>query len=308
MMKTLLATLLLAVGSAEVNGQQPAAANKDDEAAIRAAIASYVEAYNRGDAHAVAEHWSDEGEWVTPNGDRVVGREAIKQAMGEVFAESKDTSIEVLEPRIRFVTPEVAIEEGAVRVTSPGKATSESTYIAVDVKQDGAWKLSTVRETEVRETAIVPGTLAELSWMVGDWVEASAETSTETSVTWSKNNAFLMSTFRVSAPDMDDLEGTQFIGWDPSTEVIRSWMFDFDAGFGAGTWSHDGNRWIVDFSQILPDGRRATCTNIYTLVDANSYTWQSVDRQVDGEPLPDVSEVTVVRKAPAATAVAEKNK
>jgi uncharacterized protein (TIGR02246 family) len=263
MMRTLLATLLLAVGCSEVNGQQPAAANQEDEAAIRAAIASYVEAYNRGDAHAVAEFWSDTGEWVSPDGERAVGREAIEKSMREFFAGAKDAKIEVINPRIRFVTPEVAIEEGAVRVTSPGKATSESTYIAVDVKQDGAWKLSTVCETEVRETAIVPGPLAELSWMVGDWADASAEASTETSVNWSKNNAFLISTFRMSAPDMDDFEGTQFVGWDPSTEVIRSWMFDFDAGFGAGTWSHDGDRWIVDFSQILPDGRLAPISTHY---------------------------------------------
>ena len=134
MMRTLSATLLLAAACSNVYGQQPAAANKDDEAAIRAAIASYVEAYNRGDAHAVAEFWSDTGEWVSPDGERAVGREAIEKSMREVFGGAKGTTIEVIDPKLRFVTPEVAIEEGAVRVTSPGQATSESTYIAVERK------------------------------------------------------------------------------------------------------------------------------------------------------------------------------
>jgi hypothetical protein len=36
--------------------------------------------------------------------------------------------------------------------------------------------------------------------------------------------------------------------------------------------------------------------NLYTYVDPTSFTWQSVSREVDGEPLPDIDAVTVVRK------------
>ena len=35
------------------------------ETAILKSIATYVDAYNRGDAKAVAEHWSDTGEWMS---------------------------------------------------------------------------------------------------------------------------------------------------------------------------------------------------------------------------------------------------
>ncbi len=95
---------------------------------------------------------------------------------------------------------------------------------------------------------------------------------------------------------MDDLEGTQVIGWDPAAGTIRSWMFDSDGGFGEGTWSKKGNSWIVKFSQVLPDGRKASATNIYTLIDANTFTWKSIGRKVDGEFLPNVEEVKMVRK------------
>ena len=300
MIRISLATLLLVVGCSVAMAQQSTSTTADDEAAIRHAIDSYVEAYNRADAKAVAAHWGESAEWTNPSGETFVGRAAIEKAMAEVFAESEDTKIEVLDPKIRFATPDVAIEEGNVRVTSPGEPTTESTYIAVHVKQDGAWKLNTVRETETRETAVAPEALAELAWMVGDWTDGDAESPTETSVKWSKNNAYLMSDFRVSVPGMDDLEGAQFIGWDPGTEVIRSWMFDFDGGYGEGVWTRDGNRWTVDFAQVLPDGRKATCSNIYTLIDADHYSWQSVDRQVDGEPLEDAGEAVVVRKQAAA--------
>jgi hypothetical protein len=36
--------------------------------------------------------------------------------------------------------------------------------------------------------------------------------------------------------------------------------------------------------------------NIYTYVDPNTFAWQSVSREVGGELLPDIDEVTVVRK------------
>jgi uncharacterized protein (TIGR02246 family) len=304
MMRTLFVMLLTASACASAVGQEASPTTKDDEAAIRAAIATYVDAYNRGDAHAVAEHWSDAGEWVSPNGDRIVGRTAIESAMDEVFAESKDTKIEVVEPKVRFVTSDVAIEEGGVNVTTPGEPTATSTYIAVHVKRDGAWMLNTVRETEATDSQNTPEALAELAWMVGDWIDATPEATTATSVTWTKNSAFLTSTFRVSVSGMDDLEGIQHIGWDPVGGVIRSWMFDFDGGFGEGVWTRDGNRWTVEFSQVLPDGRKASCSNVYTLIDADHYTWQSVNRQVDGEPLPDAAEVVVVRKE-VASAVAQ---
>ena len=36
--------------------------------------------------------------------------------------------------------------------------------------------------------------------------------------------------------------------------------------------------------------------NIFTHVDDDSFTWQSIDREVDGEMLPNVDEVLIVRK------------
>jgi hypothetical protein len=109
--------------------------------------------------------------------------------------------------------------------------------------------------------------------------------------------------FSAAVSDTDPLEGTQVIGWDPVSGVIRSWLFDSDGGFGDGVWTRDGNRWIVAFRQTLPDGRQGKATNVYTVVDQNTLRWDSTQRTVDGEPLPDVAAVTIVRKA-ASPAVA----
>jgi hypothetical protein len=78
-------------------------------------------------------------------------------------------------------------------------------------------------------------------------------------------------------------------------------MFDSDGGFGEGTWSRKNDSWIIKFSQVLPDGRKASATNIYTLVNGNSFAWKSIGRQVDGQFLPNVEAVKMVRKVPGGT-------
>jgi hypothetical protein len=139
--------------------------------------------------------------------------------------------------------------------------------------------------------------LQDLAWLVGEWGDTGPDTAISTTIRWTKNKTFLSYSFKASAPGMDDLEGTQVIGWDPAAGTIRSWMFDSDGGFGEGTWTKKGNRWIIKFKQVMPDGRKASATNIYTVVDANTITWQSIGREVDGKFLENVGPIQIVRKA-----------
>ena len=87
MIRISLATLLLAVACSVAIAQQPVSTTADDEAAIRAAIGSYVEAYNRADAQAVAAHWGgngrvDEPQWrdlCGPRGDRESDGQSLRR-------------------------------------------------------------------------------------------------------------------------------------------------------------------------------------------------------------------------------------
>lgn len=291
----------LAVASS-VQAGEPASKKASDEDAIRSAIESYVAAYNRGDAKAVAEHWSDTGEWRSPSGERFQGKEAIEKGLRALFAENKGVRIEVIDPSVRIAASDAAIEEGTVRVFRPSEAPRDFTYIAVHVKKGGQWKLDSVRETEVPEALPASSALQELAWLAGQWVDTSPDASGEVNVAWTKNKSFLTYQFKASAPEMDDLEGVQVIGWDPAAETIRSWMFDSDGGFGEGVWSKKDDGWVVKFHQVLPDGRKASATNIYTRIDDNTFTWKSIGRKVGDEFLPNVEAVRMVRKMPAAPA------
>jgi hypothetical protein len=69
-----------------------------------------------------------------------------------------------------------------------------------------------------------------------------------------------------------------------------------DGGFGGGLWTRDGKKWTVDFYGVTPDGKRLTATVIYVRVDANTFTWQSVNQAVDDQPIADTQPIKVTKQ------------
>jgi hypothetical protein len=178
----------------------------------------------------------------------------------------------------------------------PGEDNDEVLFTATNVKEDGKWKLLKVEEEESNVPLATIAQLGELEWLIGDWVDQDQDSSVETTFRWAKDYAFITGTFRVRVGDRVDLEGSQMIGWDPVAKKIRSWIFDNKAGFGEGEWSKSGNTWTVNVRSVLGTGQKASSINIYTYLDPNSFGWQSIGREVQGELLPDIDQVTVIRK------------
>jgi uncharacterized protein (TIGR02246 family) len=298
-MRTLV--LLAVCCGALLPGKAFAQADLKPEAAIRAAIDSYVDAYNRGDVDAVLSHWADDAEYLLSTGQRVQGRDALRNVFTDALAEETRAAIEVPNSHVRVLSDTVATEEGVARIVRPGEPAEETSYLAIYVKQGDAWKLTTVRETEVAPTPVSAAAeqLQQLEWLVGEWTDESDSAKVSSSVRWSGNNAFLVYAFKAEAQGVDALEGTQVIGWDPIRGVIRSWIFDSDGGFGEGEWVKDNDRWVVNVEQTLPDGRIARATNVYTVAEDSKYTWHSFNRSIDGESMPNIDDVTIVRAAAA---------
>jgi uncharacterized protein (TIGR02246 family) len=265
-----------------------------DEAAIRQAVDSYVKAFNAGDAAAIAAHWCEDCECVTPEGVTLQGREAIKDAFESFLAENEAAKLEVEVAAIRIEGPDAAVEEGTSRVTVADQPASETTYVARYAKEGGAWKLKTIREALKAPSHYEH--LKPLEWLIGEWVDADEAATIQTTCRWTKNRNFISRSFAVSIADRVDLEGTQVIGWDPDKKVIRSWMFDSDGGFGAGLWTQSGKRWTVKALRVLPDGRKGSAVNYLTQVNDDTFTLESTGREVDGEILPSIGPVTVTRK------------
>lgn len=286
-----------ASSDAEPSGATAAnVATNPDETAIRAAVASYVNAFNDGDAKALASHWGPEGELVTPSGATFTGTAELETEFKAYFEATPDAKLELAETTIEFISPSVAMESGIARVLVPGEPPSESEYEAVHVKRGDTWKIDSTREQSVPEPP--PShyeQLQALEWMIGTWVDEDETGAVETTCRWTTNSNFIVRSFKVFVEGRIDFEGTQVIGWDPHAGAIRSWMFDSDGGFGAGRWSGSGNEWSVQMLNVLPDGRRASSTNIYTVLDADTIQFRGIGRQVDGELLPNIPPIRVVR-------------
>jgi uncharacterized protein (TIGR02246 family) len=270
-----------------------------DEAAIRKAVESYVAAFNQADAKALAAMWAPEAVYTNPlTGEQVVGREAIEGQFAAIFAKAKGAKLEATTDSIGFVSPNVAVEQGTAKVILPDQAPAESQYTAVYVKREGQWLLDRVTEEDVVAVPSHYEHLKELEWMIGRWVDQDDTATVVTECDWTKNNNFITRSFTVQIQDRIDMAGMQIIGWDPAAKQIRSWVFDSDGGFGQATWKKKDNRWYIQQSGVLPDGRKSSAVHIITYVDDDTCTLQAVNRTVDGELLPNVDEVEVVRQAP----------
>lgn len=267
----------------------------DEKTDVAKAMAAYVDAFNRGDAKAASAEWAENGEYLTDSGKKLKGRDAIRKGLDSLFAENPRTHVEAVEPSIRFVTPDVATVEGKADLVSEGEPPTESSYLVILVKEKGKWKLSSIRETALPAPPSHYDQLKELEWMLGRWVDRDKAASIDTVCQWTKNKNFITRSFTASIADHVELQGTQVIGWDPSKGTIRSWTFDSDGGFAEGTWTHEGDRWTIQSRHVLPDGGIGSSTNIITCVDPDTFTWESMGREVDGEMLPDVGPVTIVR-------------
>ncbi len=285
--------------SAKKPGSSDSSTNTHEQA-IRNSARMFTDAFNKRDAEAIAGQFIEEAEYVGEDGEVIAGRADIAAEFVAVFENSPELTIETVIESIRFYGKVVAVEKGTTRVTrAKGEQPAEGGYTVVHVNTDKGWKIARVREVK-RAPQTNYHRLKELEWMVGDWIDEGEDSVIVTSCNWSKNKNYLLRTFKVRTSGEDTIEGTTRIGWDPLTNKIKSWTFDTEGGYAEGLWTNDGDRWIVKTTGVLRDGQTASATNVFTYIDSSTCTWQSVDRTVGGELMPNIEELTIVRRPPKA--------
>jgi len=266
--------------------------------AIKKAIKSYEDAFNSRDTKRLASHWSNEGVYTSQlTGDEIVGRDALEAEFSLLFAEAKESKLELTTKSIELVSPNVAVEHGQATVLKPNQAPVKSGYSVVYVKREGKWLIDRVSDDEDWSAAPTHyQQLKPLEWMIGDWVDQDGNGNTiKTNCKWTRNQNFIIRAFSATQAERLEITGMQFVGWDAHKNQIRSWVFDSDGGVAEGIWKLKGKNWIVNTTATLPDGKRASSTTILRPLDENSFGWQKTNRVVDGEILPNIDEVIIVR-------------
>jgi hypothetical protein len=99
--------------------------------------------------------------------------------------------------------------------------------------------------------------------------------------------------FRVKTEE-ETTSGREVIARDPATGAIRSWMFA-GGGIGESYWSREERRWVISSRGLTANGEEMTATNIFTRKGKDSFKYESVNRTLGGQKLPDIGPVTVKR-------------
>lgn len=265
-----------------------------DEKAIRNIVQSYQEAYNQQDSAKLTAQWATDASYINPvTGESAEGKEAIEKLFKEKFAQGKKRHLEIKITSIEFPSANEAIEDGVMKVTVDDQPSQQVAYEAEYVKENGKWLVKAIHEIELQKPSSNFEQLKDLAWLVGKWEDSDDNVDILFDNQWDKYKNFITQNFKMKIYDQDDIEGKQIIAWDSVKEVIRSWVFDSDGEFGEGTWEKVDKSWHATMHYTLSDGRVASSINIYTPVDDHSYTFASVEREVEGEILPDMNPVTV---------------
>jgi uncharacterized protein (TIGR02246 family) len=279
---------------------QPGDAKAGAEADIRKANADYAAALTAANLDAVMAFWAADADYIDETGKRTQGSDKIAALFKKSLPDQNGTKVAVKVQSLKFLRPEICLEDGVTERMAPTGVKETSRFAIVWTRTGDKWLISSVRDLPTEATdlpSVAAGPLAELGWLVGEWVSGGDKADTTVKVTWGTNRAFLLMDYAIKPDDADPLEVTVRIGWDARQGRIRSWVFDSTGGFAEAFWRKDGKRWIVGTSGVLPDGGSGGATNIYEFVDDNTIVWRSTERDVDGQPLAD-AEVKFVRKSP----------
>lgn len=288
------ATLTFALACACV--AQDAGADSPEKAAALANARAYEAAYAKADLKGLADFFTADAEYMAEDGTSTNGRAGIEETLRAGLAANRGGKLTIEVGSVRAISPEVLSEKGATIVTSKSGEATRSLYTAISVKKNGQWKISQLVESP--EPALTPGDhLAELAWLLGEWEESDKtdDLSIHSQYMWARGQNFLSRSVTVKRAGEVTLEGWQIIGWDPVQERIRTWTFDGEGGFSEGTFTREGNRWMLRETGVAPDGSRTAWDNTITKVSADKFTLESNNRTLDGEPQPGIGRVEINR-------------
>jgi uncharacterized protein (TIGR02246 family) len=262
-------------------------------------VQKFTEAFNRRDVMSLLKLFAEDCELTEADGTEIHGLEELEEQLKEAFENDPDSKISVSIDSLHMVTPDVVIEEGKTTFFPDGKTlTAETEYQATHVKKGNRWLMTRVRS--FNRVVLSPyDQLRELEWLVGDWIDESSDSLVEATYKWDENKAFLLQDFKVKVKGTKVLSGTQRIGYDASSKQIRAWVFDSEGGHAESLWSPVDESWVIKAKGVRSDGTIVTVTNQLTQLGKDRVLFESADRIVGDERMPNMS-VVVVRKPPQA--------
>ena len=290
----------------------PAQAVPADQAASAAAVAErlagFVKAFNDRNATALADYLTEDATLIASDGVVTRGKPALGELFTAGFAQPTNYTLASTIEGTRFLTPDVAQLEGVSKLTAPNEPSVVNNFVSLVTRTNTVWRIAEIRDLPAAPEVVAPADrLAELEWMVGDWVSESAEANTKTtsSMRWGDNKAFLVRQASEQVGQEKPHTSLMIVGWDPQSSQIKSWLFDSEGTVGEGLWARAAdNQWVIRAQGAHIDGTSGSATQVITLENPNAARTSTVDRMSGGVIGPDKDEILMVRRPPASPAAA----
>jgi len=134
----------------------PQTPGANDEKAIRQLVADFVEAWNKHDAQAFAETFTEDADFTSVRGDSAHGRKAVEDFHAPMFATRfKNTHQTAVDIQIRFLSSDIASVD--VRWEMTGALESDGTTIPIRkgllnwavTRHGGRWLISVMHNQEL---------------------------------------------------------------------------------------------------------------------------------------------------------------
>ncbi len=127
-----------------------------DEEAIRAVVAEFESGWNRHDAKAMFTSFADSTDFVTWRGVWWIGHAEVEAHHAAIHAKNmRESKLTILETRIRFVRPDVAVVrvrwrlEGAKNREMKPVATRTGLIIHVLTREGSRWLVQATQNTDI---------------------------------------------------------------------------------------------------------------------------------------------------------------
>ncbi|MBI5248774.1 MAG: nuclear transport factor 2 family protein [Desulfomonile tiedjei] len=268
-----------------------------EDKAVRSSAEAFVNAFNKADVKAVGALWTNDCEYIDETGRVFRGRDAIEKEYAAFFAANPGLKVETSISSVKVLAGNAAIEDGtSILKRADGVLVSRGAYTAVHLKEGDKWLMASVREYASPPLSVRPK-LADLEWLIGDWSASKDAKRLEFSFRWIADKRFIELSYTARDKDTVSRSGIQIIGRDPASGNVVSWSFDSTGGYGHGQWTLLKKGLITESRGMLPDGAPTSSTDIASRPDADTLTWQSVNRSAAGQRLNDAELLTFKRKS-----------
>ena len=149
----------LLVGLLIICATSVAVAQQSARTAIAANTKQFIEAFNKGDAAAVANMYAVDARLLPPNGEMAEGRANIQKFwQGAISAGLKMVSLDAIDVDAQG---NIAVEVGTYTITVPGSGnvttTDKGKYVVVWKREGRSWKLAVdIYNTNIPLAAAIP--------------------------------------------------------------------------------------------------------------------------------------------------------